>query len=144
MFYMFLVEHNQSINSADHLVASYYSKLHPDTSKLQLLSCNRTKAAAIIQNVIGKEEEMRIIEKMKAQPFSLLTDKSTDINTTKLLAVVVRTLSEDFRAADKFLCLLQVEDTTAKRLHASITEWMKKILYHIKKTCWLLQQIMRM
>lgn len=126
-FCLYVVEHDDSINSIDHLVAlfkNFYSKLHPESSKIHSLSCNRTKATKIIQRVIGNENEQRIVQKMKTGPFSLLVDESTDITSSKLLTVVVRCVNKDFLVADEFLCLLKVTDFSAVGLHTVIKKWM--------------------
>lgn len=112
-----------SINSIDYLLAVFkalYGKLHPDSLKLQTLTCNMTKASCIIQNVIEKEDEDRFIKGMKTGPFALLIDESTDISTTKLLVVVVRTITLNFKVTDEFLILLKVEDATAKGMHSAL------------------------
>jgi len=44
--------------------------------------------------VIGKEGEMRVVEKMRKQDFSILIDESTDVSTDQHLSVVVRTLDD--------------------------------------------------
>jgi len=122
----YLIEHDESLYSSDHLVAlfkSAYQKLHPDSLKVRSLTCNREKAAKIVQNVIGSEGERRIILKMKSSIFSLLIDESTDITSTKLLSVVIRSVSDDFQVTYEFACLLEVTDCSAKGLYQAIRKW---------------------
>lgn len=125
-----IVEHNHSAVSVEHLVKffkSSYELLNPSSNVLKNFTCGRTKCTAIIQNVIGKEGEGRILKKIRENDFSLLIDESTDITSAKHLALIVRTLNthgvSSFEVNDEFLTLLPVIDESAQGLHASIVNY---------------------
>ena len=93
---LLITEQNHSAISVEHYVKffkSSYKLLNPLSDDLKL-TCGRTKCTKIIQNVIGKEGEMRVVEKMRKQDFSILIDESTDVSTDQHLSVVVRTLDD--------------------------------------------------
>ncbi|XP_055585459.1 uncharacterized protein LOC129738300 [Uranotaenia lowii] len=68
------------------------SKLVFNDSKVaKSLKLNRTKATAIVVNVIGATQHDFLVDLMKSHRFSLIIDESTDISTIKSLVMVVRT-----------------------------------------------------
>jgi len=54
------------------------------------MKCRRTKCSAIIENCIGASIKQELARKLATSQFSLMVDESTDISTTKMLAVSVR------------------------------------------------------
>ncbi|KAF0723461.1 E3 SUMO-protein ligase KIAA1586-like, partial [Aphis craccivora] len=86
---MFVTEHNILFNTTDHLVELLKS-INPEV--ISKLSCNRTKATAIVKNVLGATGFDNLVAKIKNQQFSMIIDESTDKTDTKHLAIVVRLL----------------------------------------------------
>ncbi|KAL5237061.1 hypothetical protein ACI65C_004471 [Semiaphis heraclei] len=80
---MFIVEHNISLRTSDHLVQLIKSILY------------RTKATALINNVIGKFSFENLISRMQNSYFSILIDESTDRSAIKHLAIVVRIMDKN-------------------------------------------------
>lgn len=42
------------------------------------ISCNRTKATSIVNNVLGASSFENLIDKIRSQKFTMLIDESTD------------------------------------------------------------------
>lgn len=63
---MFISEHNIALRTSDHLVP-LLKTICPESSVVKNLTCNRTKATAITNNVIAKYEFENLIERMKTQ-----------------------------------------------------------------------------
>lgn len=117
----FIAEHNISINTVDHLISLILSmKINDDSIKK--ISCNRTKTTALINNVIGLTNFEKIVSEMKVHKFSILVDESTDISSTKHLALVVR-INSNWNLKDKFLTLIPLSDATSKNMFKVITEF---------------------
>lgn len=117
---MFISEHNIALRTSDHLV-SLFKSICPESNVVKNLTCNRTKATAITNNVIGKYEFENLIERMKKQSFSIMIDESTDKSSTKHLAVVSRMVqSSNFEVKDEFVKLIEVSDASAKGVYDAI------------------------
>ncbi|XP_050500500.1 uncharacterized protein LOC126880585 [Diabrotica virgifera virgifera] len=114
----FLVEHNVAFNVADHLV-QLIKHLHLDKDSLSQTSCGRTKAAKIVTNVVGSHGKENILDILKTTKFSLVIDESTDIGTTKNLALIARFFNNHI-ASDVFLELMEVADASAENIYRSI------------------------
>jgi len=91
---MFITEHNISFRTSNHLVALIKS-VCPESEDIKKITCNRSKATAIVKNTIGKQGFEDLIEKLKTQYFSILIDESTDKSSIKHLAIVVRILDQE-------------------------------------------------
>ena len=126
---MYVAEHNHSALSLEHLVQlfkSSFKMLNPLNKLSEKLCCARTKATAIIQNVLGKSGEEELCKKLQQQHFALLIDESTDVSSDQHLAMVVRTFDAvKFTARDEFLTLLAVANRTAQGLHDGIVKYFK-------------------
>ncbi|GLV37563.1 hypothetical protein CBL_20375 [Carabus blaptoides fortunei] len=85
----FLAEHNLSFLTMDHL-SPLLSKIFPDSKIAKDLAVRRTKAKAIITNVISPSYKNDLANTLKETKFSVLTDESTDIGTMKSACIVVR------------------------------------------------------
>lgn len=117
---MFISEHNIALRTSDHLV-SLFKSICPESNVVKHLTCNRTKATAITNNVIGKYEFENLIERMKTQSFSIMIDESTDKSSTKHLAVVSRMVqSSNFVVRDEYVKLIEVSDASAKGVYDAI------------------------
>ncbi|XP_008178816.1 zinc finger protein 862-like [Acyrthosiphon pisum] len=111
---MFIVEHNISLRTSDHLVQLIKS-IPPEVKNN--LTCNRTKATALINNVIGKFSFENLVSRMQNSYFSILIDESTDRSSIKHLAIVVRIMDKNqFLVRDEFACLESISHATAKNI----------------------------
>lgn len=88
---LFAVEHNISFNtlSMDHF-SQLIKVFCPDSKIAEKITCNRTKATKVIENVTGKYSFNQLVSLLQITKFSLIVDESTDISSTKSLALVVR------------------------------------------------------
>nr|CAH7749980.1 unnamed protein product [Callosobruchus chinensis] len=88
MLSAFLVENNLSFSLTDRMIDLLKSAI-PDSNILKKVSLKRTKATAVVKNVLGQHEKERLVDILKKTKFSILTDDSTDISTCKATAIVV-------------------------------------------------------
>lgn len=123
---MFITEHNISFRTSDHLVA-LIKNVCPESEVIKKITCNRSKATAIVKNTIGKQGFEDLVEKLKTQYFSILIDESTDKSSIKHLAIVVRILDqEDFIVRDQFACLTEISDASAQSVYDAILNFFQK------------------
>ena len=108
----FLVEHNLSFKTTDHLVELLKS-IFPDSKIAQQISLKRTKATAVATAVIGETEKEVLASKLKQSKFSAISDESTDISTQKSSCVVVRFYDEQSnKIVSKFWELSKIFDSS--------------------------------
>ncbi|KAI8117673.1 SCAN domain-containing protein 3 [Lucilia cuprina] len=105
---------------ADHLVNVCQSSFS-DSDIATNMSLGRTKANAIVKNVIGKKQFSTVCELLRNNKFSLCVDESTDLSNTKSLCLVVR-VCFDFNIQDLFFGLLKVQECDAKSLYKLIVD----------------------
>lgn len=123
---MFITEHNISLRTSDHLVQVIKS-ICPESQVIQNLTFNRTKATALVINVIGNYNFEKLIAKMKTQHFSILIDESTDKSSVKHLAVIVRMIDKDkFTVNDEFCYLRELSHATANDVFNEIITFFKE------------------
>jgi len=128
---MFVTEHNISFNSTDHLVQLLKS-ISPEV--ISKISCNRTKATAIVKNVLGATGFENLVAKIKNQQFTMIIDESTDKSATKHLAVVVRLLDlHVYEVRDEFLCLIDISDGSALGVYNAIVNFFSEHSIPYKK-----------
>lgn len=115
-----IVEHDHSSEA--------YEKLNLLSDTAKNLCCGRTKCTAIIQNVIWKGKEAKVLERIRNQEFiRLLIDEFTDISADYHLTLAVRTVRDDgelksnFSIFDKFLTLLSVDAVSAEGIYKRIS-----------------------
>lgn len=117
---MFITEHNISLRTSDHLVQMFKS-IFPESEVVKTMSCNRTKATALVSQVIGKNAFENLIFRMKNQYFSILIDESTDKSSIKHLALVVRIIDlPKFVVKDEFCYLKEMAQATANDIYSEI------------------------
>ncbi|CAG9840758.1 unnamed protein product [Diabrotica balteata] len=87
----YVTEHNISYSAAEHL-PKLIEKICPDSEIAKKMKCGRTKVSSVVKNVIGKQNELNIINILKTDKFSLIVDESTDRSCTKHLALVCKYL----------------------------------------------------
>lgn len=84
----YLAEHNIAFNAVDHLISGL--KFHLKDPIVQDCKLGKTKATAIVKNVIGKCHQADILSDLKKVQFSLLIDESTDCSAIKSICICVR------------------------------------------------------
>lgn len=104
----FLASHNIPFSVMDHL-SEVLKKCFIDSKIAETIKLKRSKATAIVKNVIGETQKERLIKKLKMNEFSILTDESTDIAAIKTSCVVVRYFNESTgKIASQFWDLVQI------------------------------------
>ncbi|XP_068990429.1 zinc finger protein 862-like [Neodiprion pinetum] len=121
---MFLHEHNLPFLLMDHL-PKLVASVCPDSKIAKAIKCCRTKATNLTKDVIAKERISVISEKLKNCVFSIIIDETTDINTEKSLAIVVRFYDND-ECKDRFLGLIKVQSCTANDIFTAICNFFKE------------------
>lgn len=89
-----LAEHNISFSLMDHL-CPLLKCIFKDSNVAKNLSLKRTKANAIVTNVIGKTHKTDLQKQLTKYKFSCLVDESTDIASSKTICIVVRFFNEE-------------------------------------------------
>lgn len=108
----FLVEHNLSFRTMDHMT-ELLKDIFPDSKIAQQISLKRTKATAIATAVIGETEKEALAAKLKQSKFSAISDESTDISTQKSSCIVVRFYDEKTKQiVSKFWELSKIFDSS--------------------------------
>jgi len=69
---MFIVEHNITIRTVDYLVL-LIKIIDEDSDVIKNIKCNRTKATAVVCNVIGECGIQNFIQRKKNQMFSIMS-----------------------------------------------------------------------
>lgn len=77
----------------DHL-SPLLSNIFYDSKIAKALAVRRSKATAIVTNVIASSHKNDLANILKCQKFSILTDESTDICVNKSACIVVRFYEE--------------------------------------------------
>ena len=116
-----------SIKSMDHIssVITKYGK----GSTWEKIAIKRTKAGMIIQNVIAAEMKLELKQSLAGgHKFAIMIDESTDVSTTKLLAVIVRYYNVTQKSMmNEFMGLVEVVGTRGEELfnhlQSFLDEW---------------------
>ena len=116
----FIVEHNLSFQVMDHL-SEVIKESFPDSKIAMEFSCKHTKTRSIVKNVIARKFRNQLQETLRQRKFSIIIDESTDISSTKQLAIVVRFFCDkDNKVKSKFLKLIEVSHGDATTLTTTI------------------------
>ena len=123
----------------DHLIPILKTAIS-DPEIVKQLSCGRTKTTAVIKNVIGLRTSQMddVCAIMQSNYFKICLDESTDISTTKLWSIVVRT-ELNGRILHFFFALLKIQICYAESIYAKIIYLLYKIKLNfslICKYCW--------
>ena len=122
----FIVQHNLSIATADHL-AQLFKKVFPDSKIAASYASAKTKTFAIINKAFEPYCHSFVVDYCKSNPLSVDHDGSNDTGVQKMNPVSVRifdiknfkTVSEHFFS----MCLTEGEDTgKASKLFEAIEE----------------------
>ncbi|CAG5057793.1 unnamed protein product [Parnassius apollo] len=90
----FLAEHNIAFQTADHM-SDLINGILEDFGVEHKIAMKRTKATAVITEVIGESEKSSLAEKLKTEKFIVMSDKSTDVSTHKASCIIVRYYNVD-------------------------------------------------
>lgn len=101
---MFIIEHNLPFKIMDHL-PKLISSVCPDSKIASKLCINLKKATQLSVEVLGPANLKDTSNDLKHNHFSLIIDDTTDINTSKFLAVVAIYYKNN-RVVDRFLDLI--------------------------------------
>lgn len=121
---MFVAEHNLPFRILEHL-PKLVSSMCPDSEVAKSIKCSRTKGTELVCTHCAPEDLANICRLLQKRKYSLVIDETTDISTSKCLAVVVRVF-DDYSIKDKFLTLLKVENATAEGLLTSLLCFFKE------------------
>lgn len=126
----YFAEHNIAFNSADHL-GKLLKECFPDSKILKETNITRKKTAKIIYKGVGPGHKAELAEKLKTSKFSIMTDESTDISTSKASCVVVRFFNDiSGRIESKFWNLHEIfsdDDPSAVNEGATAENIYKKL-----------------
>ncbi|XP_037828362.1 uncharacterized protein LOC119616162 isoform X2 [Lucilia sericata] len=128
---LFIVEHNLPFAVSDHLTKVCQHSFK-DSNTAANITLGRTKANAIIKNIVGAKQFSDVTNLLKTNSFSLCVDESTDLTNVKSLCLVVR-LCLNFEIKDFFYGLLTVEHADANSLYQLIVNHFNKNGVNYKK-----------
>lgn len=97
--------------------------IYHDSKIAKGVSCGRTKASAIIKNVLGRQSFEMTCQNLRKKKFSLIVDESTDKSTIKHLCLVVRYFNDSDNIQDSFLGLIQLSGADALTLYNHIVQF---------------------
>ena len=117
----FIAENNLPISLSEDLVA-LLKNLFPSEVSLQNVKLGKQKATNVIRQVLGFYSIKEVITfKLKANPFSLIIDETTDRSTMTQLAILGTYFDEVSFKLDTFLIdLVTLPDGTATTIYESI------------------------
>lgn len=117
---------HSAIRSIGHL--SDLLKCIGQGSQLENLKLHRTKCSKLIANVIAPAMLTQLVQEVGDSGFSLILDESTDISTTKLLAIMIKYYSKSRKQmCTEFLGILEVYRATAAALFQGVIEYLTVI-----------------
>lgn len=91
------------------------------------LKCGRTKAVETANNILSKSSLEDFCEQLRRKKFSIIIDETTDISTSKVLAVVVRYFDDKLgKVCDRLLNLIELDNSDSKSIYSSIIDFMEK------------------
>lgn len=94
----------------------------PDSEIAQNMN-EKKKASYVMRDGIAVEEREEISKICRENVFSLLTDESTDISVSQILAVMVRYFDQKkCKVTDALLDIVEVDDASGKGLFISVME----------------------
>ena len=116
---MFFAEHNLSFSVMDHF-SDLLPKICPDSPTALNFKCKRTKTKCIIKNACAAHFHQNVREDLATTPFSLIINETTDVSTTKELALVCRFYKkEQKKVLSHFYNMIPIVDSTAESLYRS-------------------------
>ncbi|KAJ8954327.1 hypothetical protein NQ314_007131 [Rhamnusium bicolor] len=97
----------------------------PDSKIASKLKIKRKKATQLIKILIGPSNKDELILDLKENYFSIILDETTDISTSKCLAVIARYYKNN-KILDRFFILVEIENSTANGLFQAIKGMLTK------------------
>ena len=114
MFSYFVAEHNLPAAIADHF-CSLAPHMFLDSSIAKSMKCRWTKTTMVVKRCLAVEATAPVIACCQSGPYSIMIDESTDRNTDKRLAVLVR-FFDTTRAHTRILDMPDCNGGTAKEI----------------------------
>lgn len=112
----------------DHLSLVLKEAFH-DSDIARNFCCRRTKSAALAYNVLGKQCKNELLEDIISDvpTYSIIIDESTDITTTKVLAVAIKFHSKKNNSATtRFLDSVDLKSESAQDLFDALNSVLEK------------------
>lgn len=104
----FLMQFNLPFILIDHLIR-LIKAIAIDSQIAKRLACGRTKAAYTTSEILKEEAISAMSQTLKENKFSIIIDETTDISTSKCLAVVCRYFDGQLgQVRDRFLTLIEL------------------------------------
>lgn len=124
----FIAEHDLSFNITEHLPKLIMS-ICKDSNIATSLKSSRTKTSETINHSIGPYVIETISNSLKTSYYSIIIDETTDVSTTKCLAVLVRFYSKtQCKVCDTFLGLLEINDgSTASNIYDTLINYLTSV-----------------
>lgn len=118
----FIAEHNLAFSVLDHL-PKLIASICPDSEIARRVKLDRKKGTKICKEVMKREHLFVLSKILQKKKFSLIIDETTDVSTSKSLALVARFYDESSeKVCDKFLALIKIENATANGIFAAISK----------------------
>lgn len=118
----FIAQKNLALSLLDDLTHNV-TDWFPDSKIAKSINCKRTKGSMLVKNVIGKCLKEELCKRLTYCHFSLLIDETTDISTSKKLAMVVIYFDEEAgRTKYQFYRLLDLTEATADAIFEKIKQ----------------------
>ncbi|XP_055604779.1 protein FAM200C-like [Uranotaenia lowii] len=126
-------EHNIAYSAIDKL-ASVLNTADTDSVVLSGLKLGRTKSTSIMNGIFAATQHDEIVHRMQNESFSLIIDESTDLTTTKTLAMVIRLFdNEKHETKDIFYKAIELKSFDHRTIFDSMIAQFKKDNIDYKK-----------
>ena len=113
---VFSVEHQLSFKISDH-ATKMFAKMLLDSQIAAKCSCGRTETKAMVRNVIADNLKNSTVSAIKSDPFSLLTDNSTDTTNQQQCCLLGRYFDNTTGfAKDSFYKVLHLSRATGESI----------------------------
>ena len=86
---VFLAKHNLPIAISDEF-GKLFRSIFRDSNIAIKYQCGKTKSSAILNDALAMDLTSKLIERMKATPFSVATDGSNDTGIEKMNPVTIK------------------------------------------------------
>lgn len=125
----FIAEHNLALSVLDHL-PKFMSSICPDSEIAKKVKLCRKRGTRICKDLMRRESLYILSKKLQESKFSLNIDETTDVATSKSLAMLARFYDKTSeKVCDKFLALLKIENASANGIFTVIYNFLKKMKF---------------
>ena len=122
LFTDFLVKHNMSFALADHF-SKIFPKMFPDSKIAKKYGAGKTKVTQIVKCALAPNCTEQVVQQCKSSPFSLMCDESNDLNSDKLLVILVRGYDEAIlKVTTRFLDMPTCNVGTAEKIFGHVED----------------------